>query len=108
MASSKQYLEFILEQLSNLKDISYRAMMGEYIIYYKGKIIGGIYDDRFLVKPTKSAITMMSNATMELPYKGAKKMLLVDEVDNKDFLTKLFNAMYKELPEPKKNQRRNK
>ena len=67
MASSKQYLEFILEQLSNLKDISYRAMMGEYIIYYQGKIVGGIYDDRFLVKPTKSAITMMPNATMELP-----------------------------------------
>ena len=108
MASSKQYLEFILEQLSNLKDISYRAMMGEYIIYYKGKIIGGIYDDRFLVKPVKSAIKIMPNATMETPYEGAKQMLLIDEVDNKDFLTKLFNAMYKELPEPKKNQRRNK
>ena len=104
MASSKQYLEFILEQLSNLKDISYRAMMGEYIIYYKGKIIGGIYDDRFLVKPTKSAITMMPNATMEIPYDSAKEMLLVDEVDNKDFLTKLFNAMYKELPVPKKKK----
>ena len=104
MPSSKQYLEFILEQLSNLKDISYRAMMGEYIIYYKGKIIGGIYDDRFLVKPTKSAITMMSNASMELPYKGAKKMLLVDEVDNKEFLAELFNAMYEELPVPKKKK----
>ena len=101
MASSKQYLEFILEQLSNLKDISYRAMMGEYIIYYQGKIVGGIYDDRFLVKPTKSAITMMPNATMELPYKGAKEMLLVDEVDNKEFLKELFNAMYSELPASK-------
>lgn len=98
MSSNKQYLEFILEQLSNLKAISYRAMMGEYIIYYQGKIIGGIYDDRFLVKPTKSAITMMPNATKEIPYKGAKEMLLVDEVDNKEFLTKLFNAMYNEIP----------
>lgn len=108
MASSKEYLEFILEQLSDLKDISCRAMMGEYIIYYKGKIVGGIYDDRFLVKPVKSAIKIMPNATMETPYEGAKQMLLIDEVDNKDFLTKLFNAMYKELPEAKKNQRRNK
>ena len=104
MASSKEYLEFILEQLSNLKDISYRAMIGEYIIYYQGKIIGGIYDDRFLVKPTKSAIKMMPNASKEIHYKGAKEMLLVDEVDNKDFLTKLFNAIYKELPAPKKKK----
>ena len=104
MSSSKQYLEFVLEQLSNLKDISYRAMMGEYIIYYQGKIVGGIYDDRFLIKPTKSAIAMMPNATMELPYEGAKKMLLVDEVDNKEFLTKLFNAMYVELPAPKRKK----
>ena len=104
MASNKQYLEFILEQLSNLKDISYRAMMGEYIIYYQGKIVGGIYDDRFLVKPTKSAITMMPNATMELPYKDAKEMLLVDEVDNKEFLKELFNAMYNELPAPKRKK----
>ena len=104
MASSKQYLEFVLEQLSNLKDISYRAMMGEYIIYYQGKIVGGIYDDRFLVKPTKSAIKIMPNASKEIPYEGAKEMLLVDEVDNKDFLTNLFNAMYKELPAPKKKK----
>ena len=104
MASSKQYLEFILEQLSNLNDISYRAMMGEYIIYYKGKIVGGIYDDRFLVKPTKSSMAMMPNATMELSYEGAKEMLLVDEVDNKDFLAELLNAMYEELPAPKRKK----
>ena len=104
MSSSKQYLDFILEQLSSLKNITYRAMMGEYIIYYQGKIVGGIYDDRFLVKPIKSAITMMPNATMELPYKGAKKMLLVDEVDNKEFLLELFNAMYDELPAPKRKK----
>ena len=104
MASSKEYLDFILEQLSNLKDITYRAMMGEYIMYYHGKIVGGIYDDRFLIKPTKSTMKMMPNASKETPYKGAKEMLLVDEVDNKDFLTKLFNAMYKELPTPKKKK----
>lgn len=89
-------------QLSELDDVSYRAMMGEYIIYYRGKIVGGIYDDRFLVKPTKSAAAMMPNAEMELPYDGAKKMLLVDDVDNKEFLRKLLEAMYEELPATKK------
>lgn len=102
MASSKEYLDFILEQLSELNDVSYRAMMGEFIIYYRGKIVGGIYDDRFLVKPTKSAVVMMPNADMELPYDGAKEMLLVDDVDNKEFLTELLEAMYFELPAPKK------
>lgn len=102
MASSKEYLDFILEQLSELDDVTYRAMMGEYIIYYHGKIVGGIYDDRFLVKPTKSAVEMMPNADTELPYDGAKEMLLVDDVDNKDFLRELLEAMYEELPAPKK------
>ena len=104
MASSKEYLDFILEQLSELDDVSYRAMMGEYILYYRGKIIGGIYDDRFLVKPTKSAVAMMPNAEMELPYDGAKEMLLVEDVDNKDFLRELLEAMYSELPAPKKKK----
>ncbi|WP_281667081.1 TfoX/Sxy family protein [Parascardovia denticolens] len=102
MASSKEYLDFILKQLSELDDVTYRAMMGEYIIYYRGKIVGGIYDDRFLVKPTKSAVEMMPNADTELPYDGAKEMLLVDDVDNKDFLRELLEAMYEELPAPKK------
>ena len=101
MASSKEYLDFILEQLSELDDVSYRTMMGEYIIYYRGKVVGGIYDDRFLVKPTKSAAAMMPNADMELPYDGAKEMLLVDDVDNKKFLRELLEAMYDELPAPK-------
>ena len=104
MASSKEYLDFILEQLSELNDITHKAMMGEYIIYYRDKIIGGVYDDRFLVKPVKSAIKLMPNAEYELPYEGAKKMLVVDDVDNKDFLTQLFNAMYDELPNPKKKK----
>ena len=102
MASSKEYLDFILEQLSDFEEITYRAMMGEYIIYYRGKIVGGIYDDRLLVKPVKSAIVLMPNATYELPYEGAKEMLLVEDVDSKEFLTKLFNAVYDELPASKK------
>lgn len=104
MSSSKEYLDFILEQLSELEEITYRAMMGEYIIYYCGKIVGGIYDDRFLVKPIKSAIEYMPNAEYELPYDGAKEMLLVDDVDNKEFLTSLFDAMYDELPAPKQSR----
>ena len=102
MASNKEYLDFILEQLSELDGITWRAMMGEYIIYYQGKIVGGIYDNRFLVKPTKSAKTMMPNANLELPYEGAKEMLLVDNVENKDFLKELLEALYDELPVPKK------
>ena len=104
MASNKEYLEFILEQLSELDDISYRTMMGEYIIYYRGKIVGGIYDDRFLVKPVKSAVAMIPDADMELPYEGAKEMLLVDNVEDRKFLHDLLDAMYKELPAPKKKK----
>ena len=106
MASSKEYLTFILEQLSDLEGISYRAMMREYIIYYREKIVGGIYDDRLLVKPVKSAVSLMPNAIYELPYDGAKEMLLVDEVDNKEFLTGLFHAMYDELPVHKSNNKK--
>lgn len=104
MASSKEYLDFILEQLSDLDGITYRAMMGEYIIYYQGKIVGGIYDDRFLVKPVNVANELMPNATSELPYEGAKEMLLVDDVDNREFLVELLNAMYDELPIPNKKK----
>ena len=104
MASSKEYLEFVLEQLSELEEITHRAMMGEYILYYRGKIVGGIYDDRLLVKPVKAATMLMPGASCELPYEGAKEMLLVDDIDNKDFLTQLFNAMYEELPSPKKKK----
>ena len=104
MASTKNYLDFILGQLSDFDEISYRAMMGEYIIYYRGKIIGGIYDDRFLVKPVKSAILLMPDATFELPYDGAKEMILVNNVDDRNFLTELLNAMYDELSAPKKKK----
>ena len=106
MGSSKEYLEFVLGQLSELEEITYRAMMGEFILYYRGKIIGGIYDDRLLVKPVKSAMRYMPAASQELPYEGAKEMLLVDEVDNKEFLTGLFQAMYEELPAPKPKKKK--
>ena len=104
MASSKDYLEFILDQLSELDEITYRAMMGEYIIYYRGNVAGGIYDDRFLVKPVKSALEMMPEAILEFPYEGSKEMLLVDDVENKEFLRNLLEAMYEELPAPKKKK----
>ena len=106
MASSKDYLQFVLEQLSELQEITYRAMMGEFIIYYRGKIVGGIYDDRLLVKPTKSAISYMPTVTYEVPYENAKEMLLVEEVDNKDFLMGLFDVMYDELPTPKPKKKK--
>ena len=102
MASKKEYLDFILEQLSDLDEIGYHSMMGEYILYYRGKVVGGIYDNRFLVKPVKSAVALMPNAEMELPYKGAKEMLLVDDLENREFLRKLLEAMYEDLPALKK------
>ncbi|QUC67238.1 TfoX/Sxy family protein [Aristaeella hokkaidonensis] len=104
MASSREYLDFILEQLSGLENVTWKAMMGEYIIYWRGKIVGGIYDDRFLIKPTKSAVAMMPDAERELPYEGAKEMLLAD-VDNRVFLEELLEAMYDELPAPKQKKK---
>lgn len=102
MASSREYLDFVLGQLSELEDVTFRAMMGEYILYYRGKIVGGIYEDRLLVKPVESAIRYMPSATYELPYKGGKEMLQVDDLDSKEYLTGLFNAMFDDLPMPKK------
>ncbi|MBR7038623.1 MAG: TfoX/Sxy family protein [Oscillospiraceae bacterium] len=102
MPSSKGYLDFILDQLSQAEDISHRTMMGEYILYCKGKVFGGIYDDRFLVKPVKAAKALLPDAPLELPYEGAKPMLLVEEVEDKAFLAQLIAAMEPELPAPKK------
>lgn len=102
MASSKEYLDFILEQLSGLSGVAHRAMMGEFIIYLRGKMIGGIYDDRLLIKNTEAARRMMPDAPLETPYEGAKPMLLADNVDNREFLRGVFEAVYAELPEPKK------
>ena len=102
MASTKEYLTFVLDQLSGLNGITWRGMMGEYILYFRGRIVGGIYDDRLLVKPVPAALGLMPDAPRELPYPGAKEMLLVEDVDNRFFLRDLFRAMYDELPPPKK------
>ncbi len=104
MATSKGYLEYVLEQLSGLPEISHRAMMGEYVLYYRDKVIGGIYDDRLLLKPTKAAETMLPDAERDIPYDGAKEMLLVD-VDDRELLTKLIEAMYSELSAPRKRSK---
>lgn len=106
MASGQALLDFILEQLAELEDVGYRAMMGEYILYYKGKVVGGIYDDRLLVKPVKSAVEYMPGAVYALPYEGAKKMLLVDPVDDEAYVTGLFRAMYDDLPAPKPKKKK--
>lgn len=105
MASSREYLNFIMDKLSGTDGVSYRQMMGEYVIYFRGKVIGGIYDNRFLVKALESALKLMPGAEREIPYEGAKEMLLVDNVDNRAFLSDLLFAMYDELPEPKKKKR---
>ena len=102
MASTKEYLDFVLEQLSELDEVSFRAMMGEYILYYRDRVFGGIYDDRLLVKPVPVAVKLMSDASMEFPYDGAKEMILVDDVDNREFLCELVESMWEELPEKKR------
>ena len=102
MASSKEYVAFILEQCEGL---SARAMMGEFVLYYGGKVVGGVYDNRLLVKPTPSAKKRMPNAPMELPYEGAKEMLLVDNMEDKAFLQSLFTVITEELPMPKRGRK---
>ena len=104
MASSKSYLNFVMDQLSNLGGVTCKPMMGEFIIYFNGKIVGGIYDDRFLVKQTEAARRLMPDAPLEAPYEGAKEMILVDRIDERDFLETLLTEMYPELPEPKKRR----
>ncbi len=97
MSSSKDFLDFVLDQLSGLPDIDYRAMMGEFIIYYRGKIVGGIYDNRLLIKPTESVLKIMPNAKMEIPYPKGKPMIMITDVENQELLEQLFNAAYKDL-----------
>ena len=101
MASSKRYLEYVLDLLSELDDISYRAMMGEYVLYYRGRVFGGVYDDRFIIKPTESARRILPDADVEIPYDGAKGMLLVESED-RELIGNMVEAMYEELPKPKK------
>lgn len=108
MATTKEYLDFILGQLSGLDEITHRSMMGEYIIYYRGKIVGDICDNRLLVKPVQAAKDLIPDAHYEPPYEGAKDMILIENVDDADFLTRLFEAMYDELPAPRKAKKSNK
>ncbi len=102
MASSREYVDFILDVCSGL---SARAMMGEYVLYYGGKVVGGVYDNRLLVKTTPSAMKLLPDAPRELPYEGAKEMLLIEDVEDGKFLEELLNAMVEELPEPKKKHK---
>lgn len=106
MPSSRSYLDFVLEQFSSVDEITFKPMMGEYILYYRGRIFGGIYDDRLLVKPVSSAKALMPDAIHELPYDGAKEMLLVDNMEDKEFLENLVTAIYDELSEPKKRAKK--
>ena len=105
MATDREYLDYVMDQLSGTEGVSYRAMMGEYVIYLRGKIVGGVYDNRLLVKPTAAAEARMPDAEREIPYEGAKEMLLVDGLDDREFLRDLLEAMYGELPEPKRRRR---
>jgi len=102
MSSSKDFLEFVQEQLSVLSDVTYRAMMGEFIIYYRGKVVGGIYDNRLLVKPTASVQKIMPNAPLEIPYQGGRPMIMVTDIENRELLEQLFNVLYSDLPAPRK------
>lgn len=104
MASGREYLEYVMEQLSGLENVTFKAMMGEYILYYQGRIFGGIYDDRLLVKPTRSAKALMPCAPLESPYEGAKEMLLVEDIDDRAFLERLLTSMVGELPPQKKQK----
>lgn len=97
MSSTREYLDFIMDQLSELGEVSYRAMMGEYVIYYRGKVVAGIYDDRFLVKPTPGARRILPNASMEIPYPGGKAMIMIEDIENRDLLRTLFDAIYTDL-----------
>lgn len=105
MPSSKEYLDYVLDQLSLVDGITFRTMMGEYIIYCRGKIVGGIYDDRLLVKPVKSALEKLPDAPLEIPYDGAKKMILIEEIDDREFMAELIESIFEELPSPKKNRK---
>ena len=102
MPSTKGYLDFILEQFGETEDVTFRAMMGEYVLYCRGRVFGGVYDDRLLVKPTRAACAMLPDAAREQPYPGAKEMLLVDKVEDRAFLCALVEAMLPELPAPKR------
>lgn len=105
MSSTEQYLDFVLDLLGELEDVAHRKMMGEYVLYYRGKVIGGIYDDRFLLKVTPASLRLLPEAPRAIPYEGAKEMLLV-EVEDRDVLRDVVDAMWEELPAPKKRNKK--
>ena len=106
MASRKEYLDYVLEQLSDLEGVTHRAMMGDYLLYFQGKLFGGVYDDRLLVKPVPAARALLPDAPEEAPYEGAKPMLLVEDMEDRDLLARLVTAMEPELPAPKKKSKK--
>lgn len=101
MASSEGYLAYVLDLLSGVPEVTHRKMMSEYLLYASGKLFGGIYDNRFLVKDVPSARATLT--TYEIPYRGAQPMLLVD-IEDADAITVLVEAMLPELPAPKKRR----
>ncbi len=105
MASSKSYLAYVTEQLAALPEVSFWAMMGEYVLYYRGKAVGGIYDDRLLVKETEAARRLLPDAPLETPYPGGREMRLAD-VDRRELLERLIPAVAEELPAPKCGKKR--
>lgn len=106
MATSTEFLNYVLEQLRDIQDVSYRQMMGEYLLYYRGKLIGDICDNRVLIKPVEAAKKLLPEAEMQPPYEGAKDMIVLDEFENSEFISELFEAMYSELPEPKAKKKK--
>lgn len=106
MSTSKDFVAYVMEQLSGLEGVSNRAMMGEYVLYYKDKVIGGLYDNRLLLKPVSAALELLPDGPMELPYEGAKKMLLIEDLENRELLERLFTAMYDQLPATKKRAKK--
>ena len=104
MPSTKNYLDFVLGQIAELKNISFRGMMGEYIVYYQQKVIGGIYDNRFLLKQTRSAVDLMHaeglTPTLDIPYPGAKEMIVAD-IDDRELTCRLICAISNDLPAKK-------
>lgn len=102
MSSSRDFLDFVLEHLSSLPYITYRAMMGEFVIYYHGTVVGGVYDNRLLIKPTESVKKIIPNAIMEVPYPGSKPMVMIDDIENPELLERVFNAVYNDLSKSKK------
>lgn len=108
MATSKEYMEFLMEQLSELDGVYYRSMMGEYLIYYKDKVAAYICAERFLVRPVPSAIRLLPEAEYDsMTDGGRKKLLRFDDVDNRELLIDLFVSIYEELPKPKARKKKN-